>query len=158
MLVAGLCFAQFRSRPRADFPGYVPGSGHLVRIEGGLIVNEDEIAPRAKWAPQLGNARLDQPAGFPRMTCSLSHASFFKLTRGRAEPTRFRWLGWWWIIPMLILELFVSPPAVTSIKTDPDARVIKLTDPGLALSIALHGACRLYALRDDEVDACANIA
>src|SRR6266566_9614146 len=41
MLVAGLCFAQFRPRsgenPRPD------GPGHFVRIEGGLVVNEDEI-------------------------------------------------------------------------------------------------------------------
>src|SRR6266705_315623 len=43
MLVAGLSFAQFRSRRGFDVPQGPPGSGHLVRIEGGLVVNEDEI-------------------------------------------------------------------------------------------------------------------
>src|SRR5215831_7150614 len=41
MLTAGLCFAQFRNR--REIPQGPPGSGHLVRIEGGLVVNEDEI-------------------------------------------------------------------------------------------------------------------
>src|SRR5262249_4807643 len=38
MLVAGLSFAQFRNRRGFDVPQGPPGSGHLVRIEGGLVV------------------------------------------------------------------------------------------------------------------------
>ena len=41
LLAAGLCFAQ--PRPGADFDPRAGLPGNLVQIEGGLIVNEDEL-------------------------------------------------------------------------------------------------------------------
>src|SRR5438046_2887148 len=60
LLGAGLCFAQFRSR--RDFNPRPDGSGHFVRIEGGLVVNEDEIhtaretASHSSGTPEWTNA------------------------------------------------------------------------------------------------------
>ena len=49
----------------------------------------------------------------------------------QSRRTMFRWLGWWVDYPDADLNLSYRLQQLTSIKTDPDARVLKLSDPAL---------------------------
>jgi len=127
LLAAGLSLAQFRPRSGDNPRGN--GSGHFIRIEGGLTVNEDEIrtaretASHSSRTPDWTNA-----PGFESDVFTFARVIFQSdpAPRGRG---RFRWLGWWVDYPDADLNLSYRLQQLTSIKTDPDARVLKLTDP-----------------------------
>src|SRR5437016_422854 len=97
MLAAGFCLAQFRSRPGAN--PRADDSGHWVRIEGGLVVNEDEIhtaretASHSSGTPNWTNPPAFEPDvfTFTRVIFQSDPAPRF----GRGGGGRFRWLGWW---------------------------------------------------------------
>ena len=52
VLAAGLCFAQLQPRPGWDSRSGL--AGNFVRLEGGLVVNEDELQTECRWV--LGSA------------------------------------------------------------------------------------------------------
>src|SRR5947199_10320476 len=120
MLLAGICLAQFRSRRGGDFPGAVPGSGHLVRIEGGLVVNEDEIrTAREVGSHSSGTPEWTNAPGFEEDVFTFTRVIFQTDPRPRGGRTRFRWLGWWVDYPDADLNFSYRLQQVTSIKTDP---------------------------------------
>src|SRR5437899_9108046 len=65
MLGAGLSFAQLRPRPGVNPRSGV--AGHFVRIEGGLVVNEDEIrTARETDSHSSGTPNWTNAPGFER--------------------------------------------------------------------------------------------
>ena len=129
-LGAGFCFAQFRPRPDAT-PRY-SGSGHFVRIEGGLVVNEDEIrTARGTDTHSSGTPNWTNAPGFEDDVFTFARIIFQSAPGPRSNRGRFRWLGWWVDYPDADLNLSYRLQQLTSIKTDPNARVLKLTDPSL---------------------------
>jgi len=127
MLASGFSFAQFRQRSGAN--PRPSGSGHFVRIEGGLTVNEDEIhTARETASHSSGTPDWTNAPGFEPDVFTFARVIFQSdpAPRGRG---RFRWLGWWVDYPDADLNLSYRLQQLTSIKTDPDARVLKLTDP-----------------------------
>jgi len=155
LFVAAVCLAQFRNRRGRDFPEGVPGSGHLVRIEGGLVVNEDEIrTAREVGSHSSGTPDWTNAAGFEDDVFTFTRVIFQTDTRPRGSRTRFRWLGWWVDYPDADLNFSYRLQQVTSIKTDPDARVIKPTDPHLSDYPLLYMEHAGYMhLSDEEVAA-----
>src|SRR5437660_4360262 len=130
MLLAGLCFAQFR--PRSGENSRPGGSGHFVRIEGGLVVNEDEIRTARETASHSsGTPEWTNAPGFEEDVFTFTRVIFQSSPGPRATRTWFRWLGWWVDYPDADLNLSYRLQQLTAIKTDPDARVVKLTDPTL---------------------------
>lgn len=134
LLGAGLCLAQFRSRgwdtePRPE------GSGHMVRIEGGLVVNEDELhTARETASHSSGTPNWTNASGFESDVFTFTRVIF------QSDPAprlggwgrgRFRWLGWWVDYPDADLNFSYRLQQVTALKTDPDARVVKLTEPAV---------------------------
>jgi hypothetical protein len=126
----GLCFAQFG--PRSAFNPLPAGSGHLVRIEGGLIVNEDELhTARETASHSSGTPNWINTAGFEEDVFTFTRVIFQSDPNPRSTRGRFRWLGWWVDYPDADLNLSYRLQQLTSIRTDPDARVLKLTDPAV---------------------------
>jgi len=124
-LTAGFCSAQFRIRSGVRFPEDSPGP--WIRTEGGELVNEDtvrtarETAPHSVIWPEWTNV-----AGFENDVFTFARI-IFKSRPGR----RPEWLGWINDYPDGDLNLSYRLQQLTSLKVDPDCRVLKLTDPGL---------------------------
>jgi len=121
VLTAGICVAQFQPRS---------GSGRLVRIEGGAVVDEDTV----RTARETSTHSMDTPAwtnapGFEQDVFAFARVIF------QSDPSsgwgRGRQLGWWVDYPDADLNLSYRLQQLTSVRTDPDARVLKLTDPAL---------------------------
>src|ERR1044071_3119052 len=99
LLAAGICLAQFRpwrdgngGNPRRDFSG----SGNMIRIEGGLVVNEDEIrTARETDSHSSGTPNWTNSAGFEPDVFTFTRVIFHNDPTPRYERGgRFRWLGW----------------------------------------------------------------
>jgi hypothetical protein len=156
VFAAGLCLAQFRSRQSLNPP--TGGSGHFVRIEGGLIVNEDEIhTARETETHSSGTPNWTNSPGFEQDVFTFTRVIFQSDPAPRSSRGRFRWLGWWVDYPDADLNLSYRLQQLTSIKTDPDARVVKLTDPTLSHYPLLYMEHAGYMrLSDEEVAALRN--
>jgi hypothetical protein len=152
MLGAGFAFAQFRPRPDLNRPG-VPG--HFVRIEGGLVVNEDEIrTAREVGTHSTGTPNWTNAPGFEDEAFTFTRIIFQSDPAPNSRRGRFRWLGWWVDYPDADLNLSYRLQQLTTIKTDPDARVVKLTDPELVQYPLLYMEHAGYMrLSDEEIAA-----
>jgi len=123
-LTAILCLAQFRQGRR--FSPFEDNSGPLIRTEGGELVNEDtvrtarETAPHSVTWPDWTNA-----TGFEGDVFTFTRIIF------KSRPGRPGWLGWINDYPDGDLNLSFRLQQLTSMKVDPDGRVLKLTDSTL---------------------------
>jgi hypothetical protein len=151
ILSAGLCVAQFRPRPDLDARSGLPGS--FVRIEGGLVVNEDELhTARETDTHSSGTPNWTNAPGFEQDVFTFTRAIFKSDPSRRSNRGRLRWLGWWVDYPDADLNLSYRLQQMTSIRTDPDARVLKLTDPMLHQYPLLYMEHAGYMrLSDDDV-------
>jgi hypothetical protein len=152
-LIAGLCLAQRSPRLRPMDQSGTPGSGHFVRIEGGLVVNEDEIrTAREVGSHSTGTPNWTNAPGFEADVFTFTRLIFHNDSGPGFGRARFRWLGWWVDYPDADLNFSYRLQQLTSIKTDPDARVIKLTDPTLRNYPLLYMEHAGYMhLSDDEI-------
>jgi len=152
LLAAGFCLAQWRPRPDLNPPG-VPG--HFVRIEGGLVVNEDEIrTARETDSHSSGTPTWTNAPGFEEDVFTFTRVIFHSDPAPSSRRGRFRWLGWWVDYPDADLNFSYRLQQVTSMKTDPDARVVKLTDPTIFNYPLLYMEHAGYMrLSDDEIAA-----
>jgi len=126
LLPLGLCIAQFREGRGRGFR-YYEDSGPIVHTEGGVEVNEDTVKTARETAPHS--------VGLPSWTNSPEFAEdVFTFTRiiYRSPPGRGGWLGWVNDYPDADLNLSCRLQQLTSLKVDPDARVLKLTNAALA--------------------------
>jgi hypothetical protein len=132
LCAAGFCLAQFRPRSDLDEDRATKRPGHFVRIEGGLVVNEDEIrTARETDTHSSGTPDWTNAAGFEEDVFTFARIIFQSDPVRRSPRGRLRWLGWWVDYPDADLNLSYRLQQLTSIETDPDARVLKLTDPTL---------------------------
>src|SRR5262245_19524265 len=153
ILGVGFCLAQFR--PRSSLTPLPSGPGRLVRIEVGLIVNEDEIhTARETESHSSGTPNWTNAPGFEEDVFTFTRVIFQSDPAPSSRRGRFRWLGWWVDYPDADLNLSYRLQQVTSIKTDPDARVAKLTDPAIFNYPLLYMEHAGYMrLSDDEIAA-----
>jgi len=118
-----------------------------------LVVNEDEIhTAREVGSHSSGTPEWTNAPGFEDDVFTFTRVIFQTDARPRGGRTRFRWLGWWVDYPDADLNFSYRLQQVTAIKTDPDARVIKLTDPMLSNYPLLYMEHAGYMeLGDEEV-------
>jgi hypothetical protein len=137
--------AQFRFRR-----GFQAGdTGPMVQTEGGEWVNEDTVRTARETAPHS----FDLPPwtntpGFEKDVFTFTRIIF------KSTPGAPMWLGWINDYPDADLNLSARLQLLTSIKTDPDCRVLKLTDPALAdYPFIFMSHPERMELRDDEASA-----
>jgi hypothetical protein len=153
-LAAGLCCAQFWPGRDDEFRG----SGNLVRLEGGLVVNEDELHnARETDTHSAGTPNWTNAASFEHDVFTFARVIFKSNPPRRSDRGRLRWLGWWVDYPDADLNISYRLQQLTSFKTDPDARVLKLTDPKLHQYPLLYMEHAGYMrLSDEEIVALRN--
>ena len=130
VLTAGICFAQLQPRSGSS-PGGT-GSGKLIRIEGGTVIDEDSV----RTARETSSHSTDTPAwtntpGFEPDVFTFARVIFQSDSAAGQREGFGRRLGWWVDYPDADLYLSYRLQQLTSIRSDPDARVLKLTDPAL---------------------------
>jgi hypothetical protein len=127
LLGAGISLAQFRTRPDA---GSGNGAGHYVRIEGGRVINEDTVRTARETASHsTGTPTWTNAPGFEEDVFTFARLIFQTDPGSRGRGGFARQLGWWVDYPDADLNLSYRLQQHTTIRTDPDARVLKLTDP-----------------------------
>jgi hypothetical protein len=121
--LAGMSVAQFPFDN--GFRGVETGS--MVQTEGGEWVNEDTVRTARETAPHsIDLPAWTNPTGFEKDTFVFTR-NIFQSALGRPA-----WLGWINDYPDADLNLSARLQQLTSIKADPDCRVLKLTDTALA--------------------------
>ena len=124
VLTAGIGLAQFGPR--------YPDSGHYVRIEGGQLVNEDTVrTARETESHSTATPNWTNPPGFESDVFTFARVIFQSDTSESPRRGFGRRLGWWVDYPDADLNLSYRLQQLTSIRTDPDGRVLKLSDPAL---------------------------
>jgi len=137
VLTVGVCCAQFL--PRRGSGRRVGDTGNFVRIEGGLVVNEDDLrTARETDSHSTGTPEWTNAPGFENDVFTFTRVIFKSDFDPDSDWNRWRRLGWWVDYPDADLNLSHRLQQLTSIKTDPDARVMKLSDP------AIHQYALLY--------------
>ena len=146
VLIAGICGAQ---SPR------VPGSDRYIRIEGGLIINEDEVRTARETAPHSAETpEWTNPPEFKNDVFTFARVIFQSDRSGGRGGGFGRHLGWWVDYPDADLNFSYRLQQLTTIRTDPDARVLKLTDRDIFRYPLLYMEHAGYMrLGDEEVDA-----
>jgi hypothetical protein len=101
-------------------------AGPIVQTEGGESVNEDTVRTARETAPHSVDlpSWTNEPA-FEKDVFVFTRVIF------HSAPGRPTWLGWINDYPDADLNLSARLQQLTSLKTDPDCRVLKLTDPAL---------------------------
>ena len=145
-LSGALCRAQF---PRGDRRQPWGGeTGPMVRTEGGQWVNEETVRTARETLPQVTTTpNWTNGVGFEQSTFTFARIQF-------KSPGRPAVMGWINDYPDSDLNLSFRLQQLTSLKVDPDGRVVKLTDPRLAsypFIFAAHPGA--MELTDDEVAA-----
>ncbi len=153
-IFAGLCVALVaqptqstrpaREAPRGGGGNPPPGwngwgnendlGGSLVRTEGSGVIDEDQVKTAREVASHsTGTPMWENPLGFEKDVFTFCRAIF------KVDPTtsptpsfhRGRRLGWWVDFPDADLNLSYRLQQMTSMRTDPDGRVLKLNNPDL---------------------------
>jgi hypothetical protein len=145
-----LCLAQYRERRR--FRVWDDGSGPMVQTEGGTLVNEDTVRTARETTPYS----VDWPAWTNSPEFDQDVFTFARIIF-KARPGRPSWSGWINDYPDGDLNLSYRLQQLTSLKVNPDGRVLKLTDPALYQYpfIFMSHPDRME-LRDEEVHALRN--
>jgi hypothetical protein len=126
-LTATLGFRVCCGQPRFDRGLSRSDTGPMVETEGGEWVNEDLVRTARETAPHS----IDLPAWTNRPGFQNDVFTFTRIIF-KSTPGGPRWLGWINDYPDADLNLSARLQQLTSLKADPDCRVLKLTDPALA--------------------------
>jgi hypothetical protein len=126
-LGVGVGVAQFR---RGGGDG--DWSGPIVRGEGGVIINEDTVQTARETASHsTGTPNWTNAPGFDKDVFTFARV-MFKSGPSQGPGVSRGWrLGWWVDYPDADLNFSYRLQQLTSMKVNPDGRVLKLTDPQL---------------------------
>ena len=149
LLLAGLCAAQqrFSRGGRRSFRGELT-EGPIVRTEGGDFVNEDTVRTARETASHsTGTPDWTNTPGFENDVFTFARI-IYKYDKGRV-PSAMAWINDY---PDSDLNLSFRLQQLTSMKVDPNGRVLKLTNADLFdyPFIYVVKAGRME-LRDEEV-------
>ena len=146
-LAAGICAAQ-NWGGRRGWGGWGNRAGPIVQTEGGDLVNEDTVRTARETASHsTGTPDWTNVPGFEKDVFTFARI-VYKMNDFPAPV----WLGWINDYPDSDLNLSYRLQQLTSMKVDPNGRVLKLTDPDLNhypfIFMAQPGHMEL---RDEEV-------
>ena len=139
---------------RVKFSILVPASLAIwFGLKVGLVVNEDELhTARETDTHSSATPNWTNAPGFEQDVFTFTRVIFKSDPGPRSNRGRLRWLGWWVDYPDADLNLSYRLQQLTSINTDPDGRVLKLTDPALFQYPLLYMEHAGYMrLSDEEV-------
>lgn len=108
--------------------------GSLVRTEGSGVIDEDLVKTAREVASHsTGTPNWSNPKGFEKDVFTFARAIFKATpTTERNPPFHLgRRIGWWVDFPDADLNLSYRLQELTSTRTDPNGRVLKLSDPDL---------------------------
>lgn len=108
------------------------GSGPFIRGEGGIAINEDTVQTARETASHsTGTPNWTNAPDFERDVFTFARA-IFKSGPNENQGFGRGWrLGWWVDYPDADLNLSYRLQQMTSMRVNPDGRVLKLTDPTL---------------------------
>jgi hypothetical protein len=130
VLTAGICAAQFQPRSRSGPRG--AASGKLIRIEGGGVIDEDAVrTARETISHSADTPNWTNAPGFEQDVFTFARVIFQSDATGGPRRGFGPRLGWWVDYPDADLNFSYRLQQLTSLRTDPDGRVLKLTDPAL---------------------------
>jgi len=153
LVASGVLLAQRRSGGWRGGGGDYEGS-RVIQTEGGDVVDEDIV----RTAREVASHSTGTPTWTNDPAFARDVFTFVRVLYSRAPQTPdISWTAsrWGWItdFPDSDLNLSFRLQQVTSIKTDPDARVLRLTDPALFdypwIYMVEPGRLRL---RDEDVE------
>jgi len=131
LITAGVLLAQQRQRGRwRDYRNF-EGS-HTVQTEGGDLVDEDTVRTAREIASHsTGTPTWTNDPAFERDVFTFVRVIYSRASQG--PDISWTASGWGWVtdFPDSDLNLSFRLQQVTSIKTDPNGRVLRLTDPAL---------------------------
>ena len=148
-LGAGVMFAQAQrigprrgGPPEPDpFAGPPPNfvmrdeGGSLVRGEGNILIDEATVKTAREVASHsTGTPEWTNPPGFEKDVFTFARILF--KSDGKRVPDERGWgrgshLNWWVDFPDADLNFSYRLQQITSMRTDPDGRVLRLSDPDL---------------------------
>jgi hypothetical protein len=137
ILAASAMHAQPRPPPESRFDRWGNENdlgGSLVRTEGSGVIDEDVVKTAREVASHsTGTPNWTNPPGFDKDVFTFARAIFKVAPTSSPVPSfhRGRRLGWWVDYPDADLNLSYRLQQMTSMKVDPDGRVLKLTNPEL---------------------------
>lgn len=106
--------------------------GSLVRTEGSGVIDEDAVrTAREVMSHSTGTPEWTNPKAFEKDVFTFARIIFKVGPNTAVGYGRGRRLGWWVDFPDADLNLSYRLQQLTSMKTDPDGRVFKITDPSL---------------------------
>lgn len=135
-LLAGLLAAGWAAPAgRAQYGGTeAPGleTSAIVRLKGGDLLDEDQVhTAREAASHSTGTPVWSNPAAFSKDVFTYARIVFKSSPGFGSGPKRGWRLGWWVDFPDADLNFSYRLQQLTTIPSDPDGRVIKLTDPTL---------------------------
>lgn len=108
--------------------------GSLVRTEGSGVIDEDAVrTAREVVSHSTGTPTWTNPKAFEKDVFTFARA-VFKVRPTTSPVPHFHYgrrIGWWVDFPDADLNLSYRLQQMTSMKVDPDGRVLKLSDPDL---------------------------
>lgn len=154
VLSTGIALAQFG--PRSSSRSRAGEGGRYVMIEGGNVINEDTVrTARETFSHSTETPNWTNAPGFEHDTFTFARVIFRSDSSPRFRRGGYgRQLGWWVDYPDADLNFSYRLQQLTSIRTDPDCRVLKLTDPALCDYPLLYLEHAGYMrLSDEEISA-----
>jgi hypothetical protein len=135
--------------------------GSLVRTEGSGVIDEDAVRTAREVVSHsvdpttgrvIGTPTWTNPRGFEKDVFTFARAIFKVQPNSARGYGQFKRLGWWVDFPDADLNLSYRLQQMTSIRTDPDGRVLKLNNPELHnYPFLLMEHPGYMTLREDEV-------
>ncbi len=128
--------------------------GPLVQIEGGRIIDENTVrTAREIDSHSTGTPMWENTKGFEKDTFVFARI-IFKTGVGTGNGWGFgRRFGWWVDFPDADLNFSYRLQQMTSTKTDPECRTLRLTDPDLTDFPMIYMEHTGYMqLREEEVE------
>jgi Domain of unknown function (DUF4159) len=146
-IVLSVCLAQ--SRFGRELWG--ENNGSIVETEGGQLVNEDTVRTARETAPHSVDLPIwTNRTGFEKDVFTFTRVIF----KSMGGPS---WLGWINDYPDADLNLSGRLQDFSSIRTDPDGRVLKLNSPDLTdYPFIFMSHPERMELREEEVSALRN--
>ena len=126
--MASNCLGQGRRGGRGGF-GWWDDAAPFIRTEGGVLVNEDTVrTARETLSHSTGSPNWTNSPGFEKDVFTFTRIIYQPNTSPgvRRVPGPVRWVNDY---PDSDLNLSFRLQQLTSMKVDPDGRVLKLTDP-----------------------------
>ena len=102
-------------------------TGPIKRLEGGVTVNEDTV----RTAREIEGHSVDLPTWAVSPAFKADVFTYARIIFPSVRNSGTDGLGWWIDFPDADINISNRLQYITSLKVDPDARVLKLTDPEL---------------------------